>query len=97
MKTTEDEPTIHLTEYYHLLIRHKWIIIVSLAVMIGLALRYNSRLVPIYRATATLIIDKVRTQSPITGQRVDYETYLSESLTFNTHFELITSRPVMEA
>jgi succinoglycan biosynthesis transport protein ExoP len=96
MKTTEDEPTIHLTEYYHLLIRHKWIIIVSLAVMIGLALRYNSRLVPIYRATATLIIDKVRTQSPITGQRVDYETYLSESLTFNTHFELITSRPVLE-
>jgi len=27
---------------------------------------------------------------------VDYETYLSESLTFNTHFELITSRPVLE-
>jgi uncharacterized protein involved in exopolysaccharide biosynthesis len=96
MKTVEDEPTIHLSEYYYLLIRHKWVIIISLVVMCGLVLRYNSRLVPIYRATATLIIDKETTQSPITGQRMDYETYLSESLTFNTHFELITSRTVLE-
>ena len=96
MKTVEDEPTIHLSEYYYLLIRHKWVIIISLVVMCSLVLRYNSRLVPIYRATATLIIDKETTQSPITGQRMDYETYLSESLTFNTHFELITSRTVLE-
>jgi uncharacterized protein involved in exopolysaccharide biosynthesis len=85
-----------LTEYYHLLIRRKWVLIIALAVMMVLVLRYNSRLVPIYQATATLIIDKKVTRSPISGQSMSYETYMSESLSFNTHFELITSRPVLE-
>ncbi|MBW2170011.1 MAG: GumC family protein [Deltaproteobacteria bacterium] len=92
----EEEQTIHLTDYYHVLLTNKWTVIVSLIIMVSLVLLHNSQLIPIYRATATLIIDKERTQSPLTGQRMDYETYLSESLTFNTHFELITSRPVIE-
>lgn len=92
----EEEQTIRLTDYYHVLLRHKWAIIVSLIIMVSLVLLHNSQLIPIYRATATLIIDREKTQSPLTGQRTDYETYLSESLTFNTHFELITSRPVIE-
>jgi polysaccharide biosynthesis transport protein len=96
MKPIEDEATFDLAEYYHLLMRHKWIILASIAIVVGLVLRYNSRLVPIYRATATLIIDKEMARSPVTGQPSNYETYLSESLTFNTHFELITSRPVIE-
>ncbi|MFC1829421.1 GumC family protein [Thermodesulfobacteriota bacterium] len=96
MNNIEEEQTIHLTEYYHLLLRNKWIIIISLVIAIGLALRYNAKLVPIYRATTTLIIDKETTRSPITGQPNSYESYLSESLSFNTHFELITSRPVLE-
>ena len=96
MKPIEDEATFDLAEYYHLLMRHKWIIIASIAIVVGFVLRYNSRLVPIYRATATLIIDKEMARSPVTGQPSNYETYLSESLTFNTHFELITSRPVIE-
>ena len=96
MNHTEEEQTIHLAEYYNVLIRHKWTIIISLVIMVTLVILHNSRLVPIYRATATLIIDKEQTKSPLTGRRMDYETYLSESLTFNTHFKLITSRPVME-
>ncbi len=96
MNPEENEQTIHLAEYYHVLLKHKWTIILSLLIMLCLVALHNSRLIPIYRATATVIIDKERTSSPLTGQRTDYETYLSESLTFNTHFELITSRPVME-
>lgn len=64
--------------------------------MVTLVILNNSRLVPIYRATTTLIIDKEQTKSPLTGRRTEYETYLSESLTFNTHFKLLTSRPVLE-
>lgn len=96
MKQPEEEQTIHLAEYYNVLVRHKWTIIIALIIMVILVILNNSRLVPIYRATATLIIDKEQTQSPLTGRRTDYETYLSESLTFNTHFKLITSRPVLE-
>lgn len=96
MKTIEEEQTVHLTEYYNLLFRNKWIVILSVAVAIALALLYNSKLVPIYQATATLIIDKESVRSPITGQPDQYETYLSESMSFNTHFELIKSRSVLE-
>ena len=96
MNHREEEQTIQLTEYYHVMIRHKWTIIISLLIMVSLVLLHNARLTPIYRATATLIIDKEKTKSPLTGQRTEYETYMSESLTFNTHFKLITSRPVLE-
>jgi len=96
MAPTEEEQAIELAEYYQLLIRNKWIIILSLVIAISMALRYNAQLVPIYRATSTLIIDKETPRSPVTGQMRYYETYLSESLSFNTHFELITSRPVLE-
>ena len=51
---------------------------------------------PVYRATASLVIDKEQTKSPLTGERMDYEDYRSQTLTFNTHFKLITSRPVLE-
>jgi polysaccharide biosynthesis transport protein len=96
MEPTENEKTIQLGEYYHILLKHKWMIILSVIIMLGLVALHNSRLRPIYRATAYLIIDTERTRSPLTGQRTGYESYMSESLTFNTHFKLITSRPVME-
>ena len=91
----EDRPT-HLVDYYHVLLRHKWLIIASVLVTVSLAIWHNSRLIPIYRASTTLIIDKESMRSPLTGQRMDYESYLSESMTFNTHFKLISSRPVLE-
>ena len=91
----EEESAVDLLEYYRLLMRHKWVILFSLVVMLALAVRYNANLTPLYRATATLIIDKETSKSPLTGQQWYYETYLSESMSFNTHFELITSRPVM--
>ena len=92
----QDEQSVHLVDYYHVLLRHKWTIIVSVVIMLSLVIWHNSRLIPIYRATTTLIIDKESMKSPLTGQRMDYETYLSESMTFKTHFKLITSRPVLE-
>jgi len=96
MNPTEEEHAINLAEYYQLLLRNKWIILFSLVIMLFLAVRYNARLVPIYRATATLIIDRQTPNLPITGLARYYETYLSESLSFNTHFELISSRTVLE-
>ncbi len=92
----EEEQTIHLTEYYHVLLRHKWTIALTVVLVFLLVMLYNSRLIPVFQATTTMIIDKDQKQSPITGQRTEYESYLSESMTFNTHFQLIKARPVME-
>jgi len=95
MRPIEETQTRHISEYFQIAIKHKWPIIISMVVMTVLVISYNNRLVPIYRATATMVIDAERNRSPITGQYLGYDTYLSESLSFNTHFKLITSRPVM--
>jgi succinoglycan biosynthesis transport protein ExoP len=91
----EQQP-IHLIDYYHVLLRHRWTVVVCLLIMASLSIWHNARLIPIYRATSTLIIDKESMKSPLTGESMDYESYLSESMTFNTHFKLIKSRPVLE-
>lgn len=96
MNTGEFEQTPHLAEYYYILRKHKWIIIASLIVMVSLTMLFTFQMEPVYRATTTMVIEKEKSTSPLTGERMDFESYVSQSLTFNTHFKLITSRPVME-
>ena len=96
MNTPETKQSPHLAEYYYILSKHKWLIMASLIVMVTLTMLFTFQMNPVYRASATLAIEKEQTTSPLTGERVDYESYVSQSLTFNTHFKLITSRQVME-
>ncbi len=86
----------HLTEYYYVLTKHKTLIIASLVIIVSLTLLFTYLMQPVYEGTATLVIEKERSTSPLTGERMDFESYVSQSLTFNTHFKLITSRPVLE-
>jgi succinoglycan biosynthesis transport protein ExoP len=90
------EQSIHLTEYYLIIFKHKTLIIASLVIMVTLTMLFSFLMQPVYRATATMAIEKEQSTSPLTGERLDYESYVSQSLTFNTHFKLITSRPVLE-
>jgi len=53
-------------------------------------------LIPIYRTTATIVIEGDRRTSPITGQIMNYENFYLGTLSFNTHLRLIKSRPVLE-
>lgn len=92
----ETEQTVHLSEYYHILNKHKWTIVASLVVIVSLTMLFTFLMKPVYRADTTMVIEKEQTSSPVTGERLDYESYLSQSLTFNTHFKLIKSRAVME-
>ena len=96
MYTEESEQPKHIAEYYYILAKHKWLIFAVLIVAVTLTLLHNSRLKPVYRATATLVIESERTRSPVTGNVLDYESYYQGTLAFNTHCKLITSRPVME-
>ena len=49
-----------------------------------------------YQTTATIVIEGDRRTSPITGQMMNSEVFYSGALDFNTHYRLITSRPVLE-
>ncbi len=96
MNHTEKEQSVHLTEYYYILTKHKSLIIASFVITVALTLFFTLLMKPVYRATATIVIEKQQSTSPLTGERLDYESYVSQSLTFNTHFKLITSRSVLE-
>ncbi|MCP4690967.1 MAG: hypothetical protein GY859_23140, partial [Desulfobacterales bacterium] len=97
MNSEENEQAVDLVRYFRMLVQYKWIIAAFLILSVGVGVWHNTRLTPIYSATATIIIDKENNQSSVTGRRTYYESWLSESMTFNTHFELLTSRHVMEA
>lgn len=94
MQPQQTEPQ-GIFEYYQILNRHKWAVISFLLIAILVGLWHNSKLVPIYSTTTTMIIDR-EARAPLPGQDRFYESYLSETLTFKTHFEMITSLPVLK-
>ena len=96
MLNQEPEQSVHLTEYYYILAKHKWVVVASLILLVTLTMLFTFQMKPVYSATATLIIDTEQSASPLTGERIDYESYASQSLTFNTHFKLITSYPLLQ-
>ncbi|MDB9823497.1 Wzz/FepE/Etk N-terminal domain-containing protein [Deltaproteobacteria bacterium] len=96
MNNLESEQSPHLSEYYYILSKHRWTIIASLAIIVTLTLLFTFLTKPVYRATTTLAVQKERSRSPLTGESLDYESYLTQSINMNTHLALITSRPIMK-
>jgi len=97
MNTREPEQSTHLSEYYYILSKHKGTIIACLIITVALVLTFSFLMKPVYRATTTLIVEKEQNLSPVTGEIRDFnESYTSQSLTFNTHFKLVTAYPVMK-
>lgn len=91
-----EEQEIHLSDYFLVLAKHKTLIFLLTLLTVSVTVFTTMQMKPVYEAGATLVIDKEQSASPLTGQRTDYENYISQNLTFNTHFKLITSRPVIE-
>jgi uncharacterized protein involved in exopolysaccharide biosynthesis/Mrp family chromosome partitioning ATPase len=92
----QTEQSKHLSEYYFILTKHKWIIIAACIIAVSLAIFHNSGLQPVYKTTATIIIESERRTSPITGQMMNYENFYLGEINFNTHYTLMTSRAVLE-
>lgn len=86
----------HLVDYYYVLRKRKWLVVSTLFLTVLFTALITFSMKPIYRATSSVLIDKEAQQSPLTGERVDFESYASQQLTFQTHFKVITSRPVLE-
>lgn len=97
IKNDQTEKPITIADYFIVPLRHRIIVLTALVVMISLSLWHNSRQVPMYQATATLIVDRESTSGMSLGQQSSwYESYFSETLSFNSHHNLITSRRVIK-
>jgi len=93
---SEQDQARRLSEYYEILDKHKWTIAVTFIIIFSLTVLYTYNITPIYEASAGLVLAYEQVKSPVTGETIVYENYMSQALNFNTHFNMITSRPVLE-
>lgn len=87
---------IHLSEYWYVLRRRLWVIVAFTATIVLASIWLTSTMQPVFSASSRIAIEKGLSSSPVTGKRTEYESAHSERLSFNTHFKLITSKPVIE-
>ena len=92
----EQDQDRRLSEYYEIFDKHKWTIAVTFIIIFSLTALYTYNITPIYQTSAGLVLAYEQVKSPVTGETIVYENYMSQALNFNTHFNLITSRPVLE-
>lgn len=88
---------IHISDYVNIVKKRKSLILVFLLITVAITIATTLLMKPVYRATARMTIDRESTSSPITGQRTEFIDVQSQLLTFNTHFKLIESKPVIES
>ncbi|MBC2704272.1 GumC family protein [Desulfobacula sp.] len=96
MEDPFQEKEIHLSEYFMVLSKRKTLIILVFILTVAATMFYSYTTDPIFQSSAKLIIDKEKTSSPITGERTDFESYHSQTMTFNTSIKMIRSKPVIQ-
>ena len=94
-KTQMGIPTNHLLTYYYRLRKHRWLIVGTVFLTVFFSALFSLTMEPVFQSSSTIIIEEEQQESPLTGQRLAYENQFSQQLTFQTHFEMITSRPVL--
>lgn len=90
------EQEIHLSEYLMVLMKRRTLIILVFILTVSATVFYSYTADPVYQSSAKLIIDKESASSPITGERTNYESYLSQTMTFNTSIKMIKSTSVIK-
>ena len=95
---TQPEPQseIHFSNYIYILKKHRTNIVTIFCLIVLITAVFTFTSTPIYQAQAKVVIDEER-RLPLGGMGEVDTSFLSQQLTFKTHFQLITSRPVIEA
>ncbi len=91
-----EEEEIHLSEYLMVLRKRKKLILIVFILIVAISQYYTYKAVPVFQASARMIVDRENLSSPITGKRTDYENHTSQAMTFNTNIKMMTSTPVMK-
>ncbi len=94
-----DKKEIDLLEYVRVVLKRKWVLVTFAAVLIALAAVLSFTTTPLYRATATLLIDEpgsslLNIQDVLNSGAIYRSDYLGTY--FNTQLRLLTSRSLAE-
>ena len=94
-----DRKEIDLLEYGRIVLKRKWVLVTTAAVLVALAAVLSFTKVPLYRATATLLIDEPGSSLLNIQDIMNYGGYYRTDYLgtyFNTQLRLITSRSLAE-
>ena len=91
-----NEEVIHLSDYLNVLLNHKKLILSFLLVTVVVTAIFTFSTKPVYQAVSKLVIGVNKDISPISGQSYSISSFYAEEKNFNTHFKLITSKPVLK-
>jgi len=91
-----NEEEIHLSDYLNVVLNRKGLILSFLLLTLVATTIFTFSKQPVYQAKSKLVIGLNRNVSPISGQAYSMESFYSEEKNFNTHFKLITSKPVLK-
>ena len=94
--STNINEEIHLSDYLHIILNKKWLILFFLLITVLVAAVSTYTAKPVYMASSKLVVGSENQVSPISGQTISMESYYYEEKNFNTHFKLITSKPVLK-
>jgi len=92
----DEDAGLDVQEYFRVIRKHRNIVLVSLVLCVVLVTAWTYTTTPIYRAKSLIVIDSQSSKSPLTGERMNYESYFTETSRFKTHAKLLTSRAVLE-
>ncbi len=96
MTTPPVQEEIHLSDYLNVVLNRKGIVLTFFFVTVIVTAVFTYTTKPIYQASAKLVIGADSKVSPISGQAFAFESFYAEEKNFNTHFKLITSKPVLK-
>jgi succinoglycan biosynthesis transport protein ExoP len=92
----DEDAGLDIQEYYRVIKKHRSIVLISLVLCVVLVTVWTYTTIPIYRASSLIVIDSQSSKSPLTGERMNYESYFTENARFKTHAKLLLSRAVLE-
>lgn len=95
-QSPDEDAGLDIQEYYRVIKKHRYIVLISLVLCVALVSLWTYTTIPLYRASSLIIIDSQSSKSPLTGERMNYESYFTETSRFKTHATLLTSRAVLE-
>lgn len=82
-------------DYWGVLMRRKWLVILPVLASIALAITLNTLTEPIYRASARIEIQREPTSSLLTGQQIDNRGFQADNMEMYTTAQMITNRELL--
>jgi uncharacterized protein involved in exopolysaccharide biosynthesis len=86
---------LDLKDYWTVLMRRKWLVVLPVVASIGMAMAINTLTQPVYRATARIEIQREPTRSMLTGAEIDNRGFQGDNLEMFTTAQMITNRDLL--